>query len=350
MSILFTHSIHIFEILGLSIVLTFILAPLGIKFARRFELIDIPGSSSHKRHEKPTPLAGGTVLLVSLLIIATLFLLWEDMRVRAILASSVIIFSFGLWDDFYGLSAPQKILGQVLASVLLIWMGVSVHFLDHLHLPFLTSNIISLGNWGITVFWLVVASNAFNLIDSMDGLAIGLGGIAFAFFTVISFVSGQAALSALSATLLGVCIGLYFYNISPAHLFLGDSGSQSLGFILASIAILYNPEGLPQASSWFVPILLLGVPLFDTTLVVFSRLYRRKPIFQSDLGHTYHRLIRLGLDSRHAVLIMHISALLLSCIAIVALSVSHFISNTLFFITMSTGLFILLFLGLKPIE
>ena len=330
--------------------MAFILTPFGVKFARRFNLIDIPGSSSHKRHKKPTPLAGGTVLIISLFVISTFFFLWHDEQVRAILVASVIIFSFGLWDDFRGLSAPQKIFGQVLASILLIWLGVSVHFVENIHLPLLTDSMVDIGNWGITIFWLVVVANAFNLIDSMDGLAIGLGGIAFSFFTVVAFASEQSTLSSLSAALLGICIGLYFYNISPAHLFLGDSGSQTLGFILASIAILYNPKGLPQESSWFVPILLLGVPLFDTTLVVFSRLYRHKPIFQSDLGHTYHRLIGLGLDSRRAVLLMHISALLLSSIAITALSMSHFISNILFFSTIVVGVFILLFLGLKPIK
>lgn len=350
MSTSLAHATHIFEILGLSITMAFILSPFGVRLARKLNLIDIPGSSSHKRHKYPTPLAGGMVLIISLFAIATFFLLWDDPQIRAILVSSVIIFGFGLWDDFQGLSASQKIFGQVLASVLLIWLGVSVHFVENIHLSLLTDNMVSLGNWGITIFWLVVVTNAFNLIDSMDGLAIGLGGIAFAFFTVISFASGQSTLSSLSAILLGICIGLYFYNISPAHLFLGDSGSQMLGFILASIAILYNPEGLPQASSWFVPILLLGVPLFDTTLVVFSRLYRYKPIFQSDLGHTYHRLIRLGLDSRRAVLLMHTCALLLSCVAIVALSMNHFVSNTLFFVTITIGLFVLLFLGLKPID
>ena len=310
----------------------------------------MPGSSSHKRHKKPTPLAGGTILFVTLMLVTFALNLWGDKQIQALLISNTIIFAFGLWDDLQGLSAPQKLFGQLLASVLLISLGVSTHFLDNLHLSFLNKNMLVWLNWAITIFWLVAATNAFNLIDSMDGLAIGLGGIAFTFFIVVSFTSGQPKLSALSAVLLGICVGLYFYNISPAHLFLGDSGSQTLGFTLASVAILYNPQGLPQASSWFVPILLLGVPLFDTTLVIFSRLYRRKPIFQSDLGHTYHRLVRLGLDSRRAVLLMHISALILSCLAIIALSVSPITTNILFFLSLMIGFSVLIFLGIKPIE
>ena len=317
---------------------------------QQFGLIDMPGSSSHKRHKKPTPLAGGTILFVSLILVASAFNFWGDKQIRALLLSSTIIFAFGLWDDLQGLSASQKLLGQFLASILLISLGVSTHFLENISVGFLNQNAFIWLDWMITFFWLVVVTNAFNLIDSMDGLAIGLGGIAFAFIIVISFVSGQPILSAFSAVFLGICVGLYFYNISPAHLFLGDSGSQTLGFILASIAILYNPLGLPQASSWFVPILLLGVPLFDTMLVIFSRLYRRKPIFQSDLGHTYHRLVRLGLDSRRAVLLMHISALILSCLAIIALSVSPFTTNLLFFLALIIGSSALIFLGLKPIE
>ena len=346
----FLHTVHVFEIIVLSVFVTIIFGPLAIKIALQYRIIDIPGSSPHKRHKKTTPLAGGMILIASAFLIASIFNFWGDKRIQAILLSSSVIFAFGLWDDMRGISPQKKILGQFLASILLINLGISVHFLENLNVGLLNQNILTWLNWAITLIWLIVVTNAFNLIDSMDGLAIGLGGIAFAFFIVISFTSGQPNLSALSALLLGICAGLYFYNISPAHLFLGDSGSQTLGFTLASVAILYNPQGLPQASSWFVPILLLGVPLFDTTLVIFSRLYRRKPIFQSDLGHTYHRLVRLGLDSRRAVLLMHISALILSCLAIIALSVSPITTNILFFLSLMIGFSVLIFLGIKPIE
>lgn len=352
MGLSFFHAIYIFEIVGIATVVSIVLGPLGIKLARQFGLIDVPGSFPHKQHENPTALAGGIVLVLSTLFVISIFRLWADERIRAILIAGLLIFIFGLWDDARGFSATQKLLGQILASILLIWLGVSVNFLKSLEVGvgFLNEDILALLNWGITIFWLVAASNAFNLIDSMDGLAIGITGIAFAFFVVISFASEQPSLSALSAGLLGICVGLYFYNISPARLFLGDSGSQTLGFILASIAILYSPQNLPQTSSWFVPILLLGVPIFDTTLVIFSRLYRRKPVFQSDLGHTYHRLIALGLSSRRAVLVMHMAALLLSCLGIIALSMTPLVSNILFFVIVLTGFSVLVFLGRKPIN
>ena len=166
---------------------------------------------------------------------------------------------------------------------------------------------------------IVGITNAFNLIDSMDGLVAGLTFIIASFFTVIVFVAGQILLAQLSGMLIGLSLGLYFYNKPPAHFFLGDSGSQVIGFLLAVIAIMYRPPDLNPESTWFAPILLLGVPIFDTSLVVISRLRRRKPLFQADRAHTYHRLVQRGFSSKQAVFLIHSSALILSFLALLAM-------------------------------
>jgi len=258
-----------------------------------------------------------------------------------------IVFLFGILDDAKGLMAPVKLIGQVLASILLISLDVSVHFMEGLSIPHLSGAVLTVLDWGVTILWFVGITNAFNLIDSMDGLATGIAGIAFAFFMIMAMVAQQSYLAVFSACLFGICIGLYSYNIAPARLFLGDSGAQTLGFTLAAVAMIYTPQNLPQASSWFVPILVLGVPIFDTSLVVASRLLRHTPVFQADRTHTYHRLVALGLEPQRAVLVIHVTTLLLSFLAFITLSLPPLKSNLAFFAVILVGLAALVFLERK---
>jgi UDP-GlcNAc:undecaprenyl-phosphate GlcNAc-1-phosphate transferase len=240
-------------------------------------------------------------------------------------------------DDTSGLSAPQKFTGQLIAAVVVITSGTSVRLLESLHVG-LELWLIHLIDWAITIFWLVGISNAFNLIDSMDGLVAGLSTISTGFFTVTCFIFGQNQLAQFTGMLFGLSLGLYFYNNSPARFFLGDSGAQTLGFLLAAVGILYTPPQLAQGSTWFLPILVLGVPIFDTTLVVVSRIRRRKPIFQADLAHTYHRLVKLGMTPSQSVLTIQITALLLCTAAFIAMSLSPFIATSLFLLVVLIGM------------
>ena len=205
-------------------------------------------------------------------------------------------------------------------------------------------------DWGVTIFWFIGITNAFNLIDSMDGLAVGTAGIAFTFFMIMSLVAQQTNLAVFSAALVGICIGLYAFNVSPASLFLGDSGAQMLGFTLAAVGMIYTPNNLPQASSWFVPILVLGVPIFDTTLVVASRLIHHRPVFRADRSHTYHRLVAWGLDPYRAVLIIHLATLVLSFVAFIALSFPPTEATLTFFGMVLAGVIILIFLARKDLQ
>jgi UDP-GlcNAc:undecaprenyl-phosphate GlcNAc-1-phosphate transferase len=176
----------------------------------------------------------------------------------------------------------------------------------------------------------------------MDGLAVGISGIAFAFFMGMTLTAGQSALALFSGMFFGICIGLYLYNITPARLFLGDSGAQTLGFILAAVAMIYSPNNLPQASSWFVPIMVLGVPIFDTTLVVISRLRHRRSILHADRAHTYHRLVALGFDPGRAVLTIHIASLTLNFLAFIALSLVPWQANLVFGLAVAAGIALLI--------
>jgi len=349
MSITFIQIIGLLKENALGILMALALGPLAVWVARRMRLVDIPGSASHKLHHLPTPMAGGIVLALSLIILIPLLHLWQK-PISTLLIAAAIVFLFGLWDDAKGLSASQKLAGQILASILLIASDVSVAFLGGLSIPFLSDKMITVLNWGVTIFWLVGITNAFNLVDSMDGLAIGIGGIAFAFFMGMALVAQQISLANFSAVCLGICIGLYFYNVSPARLFLGDAGAQTLGFTLAAVAMIYTPENLPQGSSWFVPIMVLGIPIFDTTLVVISRLRRHKSILSADTSHTYHRLVALGVDPNRAVVTIHLGSLALSLLAFIALSLTPWIATIIFGVVLCAGLMTLILLGRRNLQ
>ena len=314
----------------LAIVASRLFSPLSILLAKRVGLVDIPGRSAHKLHAHPTPLAGGTVIFLSLIFLVAVFGLWQDAFVRALLLSAGVVYLFGLWDDARGLSALPKLIGQTLAGFVMIVSGVSVHFIASMQLPFLPIEVAKVLDIGFTLFWLIGITNAMNLIDSMDGLAAGISGITFLFFLPVTMASGQVQLTSISVLLLGICAGIYYFNITPARLFLGDSGAQSLGFIVASIAMAYAPVGLPPATSWFIPILLLFIPIFDTTLVTVSRMRRKLPFYKAGRDHVYHRLVHIGMSPLRAVMAIHLVAVLINCLAFVALSLSPLGANLIF--------------------
>jgi UDP-GlcNAc:undecaprenyl-phosphate/decaprenyl-phosphate GlcNAc-1-phosphate transferase len=346
MTISFPQLVELFKASSAGIIVAIILCPMAIWIARRMGLLDVPGTAAHKQHSRPTPLAGGIVLFLSMLLLVLIFHL-KSKDIFPLLIAVTIIFFFGLWDDAKGLGAPVKLAGQLLASIFLIASDVSVHFLEGLPISRLGGNMIMILDWGLTILWFVGITNAFNLIDSMDGIAVGIACFTFAFFMVMALVAQQTTLAIFSACMLGICIGVFTFNVSPAWLFLGDSGTQILGFVLAAVAMIYTPFDLPQASSWFVPIMVLGVPIFDTTLVVTTRLIQHRPVFRADLSHTYHRLVALGLDSYRAILVIHLTTLMLCFLAFIALSLSPLQATLIFCSVFLAGVIIIILLECK---
>ena len=340
------YPVFVFTNIFISIALSLLLGWSATHVARHIGLMDMPGALPHKKHSIATPYAGGLTLVFTLLVCGILFNFNMIKDLWNIFIPALLVFSIGLWDDFKRLPARIKLIGQVIAAVLLIGLGTSVSIIpsSFLGLPAQVNDFI---NWLITLFWVVGVTNAFNFIDSMDGLAVGVSGIAVAFLILVTLGSTQTSLLQLLTLIIGTCVGLFFYNMMPARFFLGDSGAQTLGFLLAAVGILFTPKDFPQASSWFLPILILGVPIFDTSLVVFSRWRRGLPVYRAGHDHTYHRLAALGLDSTHAVAVMHISAIILGCIAFIALNLAPIYSNLLFGIVLAAGLAAFLFLDRK---
>jgi UDP-GlcNAc:undecaprenyl-phosphate GlcNAc-1-phosphate transferase len=299
--------------------------------AKKIDLIDYPRQDTHHNHSKPTPKAGGISFLLSISIIFIFYKFWQQTDLLHILIPTIIIFSFGLWDDKFGMNAPIKLFGQIIAVTILVLFDVRVQFLENQ--KFFIQFGQTTAYWVdmfITYFWMIGITNAFNMVDSMDGLAIGLSRVTSAFFFLISIISEQPSLVYLSAIIFGISWGIAFFNEQPAKTFLGDSGAQSLGFLLAAIAIMYHPKADSQQSTWFIPIMFFTVPIFDTTLVTISRLRNRLPFYKANLDHTYHRLVKLGWDPYRAVAITQISAVVASLTAICASYLPSLAANMIF--------------------
>jgi len=304
-----------------------------MQLSLRMGLLDRPNAEPHKKHLRVVPLAGGFVIGGVLLAFAGLAGLFAQKDVRAMLAGGAIALLFGILDDYRSLSPAWKLLGQIIAAVVMVISGVQIRLFQ-----------LDMLNIGLTLVWVVGVTNAFNFVDSMDGLASGLAGVAAGFFMLVAFESGQAQLSSFSAILVGICAGVYYATALPARYFLGDSGAQFLGFILGGLAIAYNPAGFLPTQSWYIPILLVGVPIFDSALIILSRLRRHKPIYRSGLDHTYHRLVALGMHPNRVVLTMHFMAILLGCLAFIALSLPPLWSNVVFSACLTAGVVGIIFL------
>jgi len=180
-----------------------------------------------------------------------------------------------------------------------------------------------------------------NMVDSMDGLAVGLCQTISVFFFFVSLVSEQTSIVYLSAALIGINTGVAFFNRRPARTFLGDSGAQTLGFILAAISIMYQPDAQSQTSSWFMPILFFSVPIFDTTLVTLSRLRRKIPFYKANLDHTYHRLVAFGWQKDRAIAAMQIAGFVFGLTSIAAIYLPPLIANMVFILWLILFLFMI---------
>ncbi len=242
-------------------------------------------------------------LFIALLLFGNRFRLNE---LIGILVGASLMSFLGVWDDRRSLSPLLKLAGQFLAASILVLTGVRIGTF-----PWETVNII------VTLGWVVVITNAMNLLDNMDGLSGGVGAVAAIFFLLLAAMNGQYLVGALSAALVGACLGFLVYNFNPASIFMGDAGSLFLGFMLAAVGIkLRFPEGV-EIVTWMVPVLILGLPLFDTTLVILSRLRRGlNPLTTPGKDHVSHRLVAMGYTRREAVLICYLICAGLGVIAL----------------------------------
>ncbi|NBD36713.1 MAG: undecaprenyl/decaprenyl-phosphate alpha-N-acetylglucosaminyl 1-phosphate transferase [Chloroflexi bacterium] len=288
--------------------------PLSRALGLRMNAVDQP-DPTRKVHKIATPRLGGVAIFLSTLI-ATLLLggRYKLDQLSSILVGATLVSFLGLMDDRFTLGAGVKLLGQFLAVGLLIITGVQVGTF-----PTQAMNI------AVTTIWMVGITNAMNLLDNMDGLSGGIAAIAAGHFALMCSFSGQYLVGALSVAVMAACIGFLIYNWNPATIFMGDSGSLFLGFMLGAIGIkLRFPQNVDFVT-WMIPVLVLGVPIFDTTLVTISRLRRGlNPLTTPGKDHTSHRLTHPGLNRREAVLILYIVSFILGMVALFITQASVF--------------------------
>lgn len=301
---------------GLSLIFT----PIIKKFASYIGAIDIP-KDKRRVHLKPIPLLGGLAIYLSFMLTVIIKAGNISLAETGILLGSTIIVIGGFLDDKFDLKPWQKLLFQSAATVCLILFGVKIQLITN---PLFDSQqYINIGMLGIplTFFWIIGITNAINLIDGLDGLAAGVAFIASATLFFVCILNYRTDAAYLTAILCGSILGFLPYNFNPAQIFMGDTGAQLLGFLLASISI----EGAIKSAAAFaiaVPILALGLPIYDTLFAMIRRKLNGKPIMQADRGHLHHRLLDMGLTQRQTVIIMYLISAVLGAFAILAMRVS----------------------------
>jgi len=301
-----------------ALTLGLVLTPAFRKLALITGFYDKPKEQEHKSHSTPTPLLGGLAICSTWIITIAIGMIasrsvrdnFLDTSVLTnlpgiskvstelifICAGAVLATLLGLYDDKFNMSAKTKLAGQIaIAAIAVTWGGVKINFL--MFSPELA--------WAATVFWIVLVMNAINFFDNMDGLAIGTAAIAFCFFTVVSASSSQYFIAATS----GAAFGFWFYNHSPATIFMGDSGSHFLGYNMAVLGVLatyYNPSMAASHMPILIPFFILAIPLFDLCAVVVIRLKAGKPIYIGDNNHISHRFLNMGMSRKEAVMMVHL--------------------------------------------
>ncbi|HLY26767.1 MAG TPA: MraY family glycosyltransferase [Aggregatilineales bacterium] len=303
------------------------LTPLTRQIARRFGVVDTP--SSRKVHQTPIPLMGGLAIYGAFIIALVLFRGWPKYvaELTGILISTTWLAFIGLLDDRMDLRPWVKFPAQALAAIIVIAIGISVD------LP-----IPPFFNWLITFVWIVGIINAINFLDNMDGLAAGLSAICALFMLILAVLNGQYFVAPLAAALCGSAVGFLIYNFNPATTFMGDMGSMVLGFILAVLGIKLSFPHETLAGTWYIPIIVMGLPVFDTTLVVFTRLHEGRSPLVGGRDHTSHRLVSMGLSHRLAVITLYGVCILLGLASIAASEAPVSLSNLIAVVIAALGL------------
>lgn len=275
--------------------------PVARRLAWRTGLTDSPSPVRH--HERPTPLLGGLAIYGAVMLaLGLLASRTAPAQLAGILGGASVVALLGMLDDRRPIAPLPKLLAEALAALALVATGVHVELIGGPPLPWMPSSV---GLWDalLTLLWVVAVTNAANLMDNMDGVLGGVTVVASTAFMLLAIGSDQLLVAPLAAALAGASLGFLVYNFNPASIFMGDGGSLFLGFVLAAVAIKLRFPGVPTGFSWMVPVLVLALPLFDTSLVVLSRIRRGvNPLTTGGKDHFSHRLVARGASEREAAM------------------------------------------------
>lgn len=344
------NAITIIELLAgfcVALLAALLMTPGVIKLSRRIGAIDQP--DERKSHSIPTPRLGGTAVFLSLCLGLTALLLFDNPLIMsswlagtqglALAIACTLMFILGAWDDLKTLGPARKFGIQICLGTLVYFAGFKISGITH---PF-TLGLLPLGafEYVVTLLWIIGVTNAVNLIDGLDGLAPGVSVIAASTMIPIAFINGDAASAVVLMVLAGSILGFMRYNISPAKIFMGDSGSLVLGFLLAVLSVKSSTKGT-TVFALIVPVLALGLPIMDTLLAMIRRLLgsfvgdkkqtaplRIKAVFRPDRGHIHHKLVANGFSSQRAVLVLYAVSCLLGLCAFAVTVANNVVASTI---------------------
>ena len=315
---------------------SFLVTPLTARAARRWGILDLPqvGSNGHKKHKEATPYLGGLAIFCGVLAGSVFMFMIPEGRFTFLLAGFPLAIAaafglgfVGLIDDLRTLPRVVRLLAQIGAAVMAHYGGFSVSITSE---PAL--------NLFLTVLWIVGITNAFNLLDNMDGLTSGLAGIAALTFAAMGIIGGMPLVTAVAAALSGAAFGFLAHNRHPAKIFMGDAGSTFIGFLLALIGVRLRFDNLVEVT-FLIPVVVLGIPILDTALVVTSRRLNNRPVFLGGRDHISHRLVHLGLSVPVAVGLLYWTGVCLGWLGLVISQATVQVGWMLLGFTIALGLF-----------
>ena len=294
---------------AVSLLVAYVMTPPVKRFAEKVGAIDVP-RDNRRVHDHPIPRMGGLAIFIGF-VLSLIFFVPMSTKVLGLLVGSVIIAVLGGVDDIVSLNPWVKLAGQIVAALVAIRCGLVFDVISNPNI-FAEETYIEIGWLSIplTMLWIVGCTNAVNLIDGLDGLAVGVSAISSMTMLIVSLFVSEPVVSIILAALTGACLGFMPYNLNPAKIFMGDVGSQLLGFVLSTASIM-GLFKLHAIITFFVPLLALALPLADTIFAFFRRILHGQSPFKADKGHFHHRLLAMGLNQKQVVAVLYgISAVL----------------------------------------
>ena len=283
--------------------------PLAARLARAVGAVDQP--SDRRIHREPTPRLGGLAILAGFLV-PVLYFLPADPAARALIIGAVLICALGAVDDIWGLSPAVKLLGQVACAAVPVSAGLTI---DHITLPFLGVGDLGPAQYPLTILWFVAIVNMINFSDGMDGLAAGITALGATTFAILAASLGRADPAIMAAALAGACAAFLVFNFNPAKVFMGDAGSMLLGFVIAGVSVSGVMKSA-AAVAVLAPLIVLAIPILDTSFVIMKRLKHGLPVYNADRSHFHHRFFTIGWGQRKTVLALYCWCALMGAVAL----------------------------------
>jgi len=328
------HMLDTFTTIFISFLISYVSTPFMRDIARKFNIVDKP--SSRKLHEESVAYLGGVALFLSIFI--SLFFIGKmHGQFFGVFCGALILFAVGVIDDVVGILPNSKLFGEILASLIIAKFAIKVSFLHN-----------SILTVPVTILWVVGITNAFNLIDNMNGLSSGVAAISCGFFSIIAFMNGYSDIGIMFIAITGACFGFLKYNYPKASVFMGDAGSLFLGFTISSLVVIGSWNADSIAVSLSIPIIALSYPIFDVILVTLVRTIEGRKVSDGGKDHSSHRLVKLGLSPQAAVALCYCLTFIMGLLSLIIGTMSA--ENASIVIYCIIGFYLALGIGLGMVK